>query len=268
MDEALAGAALGAASNVAGSLINSNMVAQTNAADRQFDSQMMNQQHQWALQNFNMTNAYNTPAAQMQRFKAAGLNPNLIYGQGSPGNATTPQLPSAPNYNFQAPQPGNAMMGLGNAVGGFLDLKQKQMNIENTQLENANKALDGSYLAQTMSDRVRGQKSSADIAYYDTAFHNYQSLAAQQDYEHQGVMYPLQEQAANFDPLVAAYRAKAAQYLAPQAEAQVGLTNFQKALTGAQASMAEQGILQGDDWLDHAIGYGAKLFGFSPWKRN
>lgn len=32
--------------------------------------------------------AYNSPAAQMQRLKEAGLNPNLMYGQGTTGNAT------------------------------------------------------------------------------------------------------------------------------------------------------------------------------------
>lgn len=31
-------------------------------------------------------NEYNKPANQMARFQEAGLNPNLIYGQGSPGN--------------------------------------------------------------------------------------------------------------------------------------------------------------------------------------
>lgn len=36
---------------------------------------------------------YNTPAMQMQRFKDAGLNPNLVYGQGNPGN-----MSSAPSY--------------------------------------------------------------------------------------------------------------------------------------------------------------------------
>lgn len=36
-------------------------------------------------------NAYNTPASQMQRFQDAGLNPNLIYGQGNPGNQATAQ---------------------------------------------------------------------------------------------------------------------------------------------------------------------------------
>lgn len=34
---------------------------------------------------------YNTPKEQMKRFQEAGLNPNLIYGQGNPGNQTAPQ---------------------------------------------------------------------------------------------------------------------------------------------------------------------------------
>lgn len=36
-------------------------------------------------------NEYNSPQNQMARFKAAGLNPNLIYGQGNPGNQSSPQ---------------------------------------------------------------------------------------------------------------------------------------------------------------------------------
>lgn len=40
-------------------------------------------------------NFYNSPAQQMARFKEAGLNPNLIYGQGNPGNqSSAPQYPS------------------------------------------------------------------------------------------------------------------------------------------------------------------------------
>lgn len=36
-------------------------------------------------------NAYNSPVAQMSRFQDAGLNPHLIYGQGNPGNQSSPQ---------------------------------------------------------------------------------------------------------------------------------------------------------------------------------
>lgn len=54
-------------------------------------------------------NDFNSPAAQMQRFKDAGLNPNLVYGQGTPGNmlskpSVPQQAPSrAPQISFQLP---------------------------------------------------------------------------------------------------------------------------------------------------------------------
>lgn len=35
-------------------------------------------------------NEYNTPTNQMLRYQQAGLNPNLVYGQGSPGNQSVP----------------------------------------------------------------------------------------------------------------------------------------------------------------------------------
>lgn len=46
---------------------------------------------------WNAQNKYNSPFNQMQRFKAAGLNPNLIYGQGNPGNAS-----GAPQFQVSA----------------------------------------------------------------------------------------------------------------------------------------------------------------------
>lgn len=52
---------------------------------------------------YDKQNAYNTPMAQMARFKDAGLNPNLIYGQGNSGNAGSPpalQTQEAPKMDF------------------------------------------------------------------------------------------------------------------------------------------------------------------------
>lgn len=37
----------------------------------------------------NAQNRYNSPAAQMERYRKAGLNPNLVYTQGTSGNWTT-----------------------------------------------------------------------------------------------------------------------------------------------------------------------------------
>jgi len=45
-------------------------------------------QHELDKGMFDYQNAYNTPAAQMQRLKDAGLNPALMYSQGNTGNAS------------------------------------------------------------------------------------------------------------------------------------------------------------------------------------
>lgn len=51
------------------------------------NKKLQEQQNQFNLDMWNKQNEYNSPKAQMQRFQEAGLNPNLIYGQGTSGNA-------------------------------------------------------------------------------------------------------------------------------------------------------------------------------------
>ncbi|AXH73517.1 MAG: DNA pilot protein [Microviridae sp.] len=58
---------------------------------------MANYQYNKDLENWNRVNLYNSPEQQMARFKAAGLNPNLIYSRGSSGLAS--EIP-----RYQAPQ--------------------------------------------------------------------------------------------------------------------------------------------------------------------
>lgn len=54
-------------------------------------------------QNLESQLQYNAPKSQMQRYQDAGLNPNLIYGQGNPGNQTAPlQYPDAKPADFQS----------------------------------------------------------------------------------------------------------------------------------------------------------------------
>lgn len=60
--------------------------------------------YQRSVEMWNMQNLYNSPAAQMRRYAEAGLNPHLIYGQGTPGNAQgMPQYnPAQLEYKYQA----------------------------------------------------------------------------------------------------------------------------------------------------------------------
>lgn len=68
---------------------------QIRAEKRQYDYNKDLQDYAYAqnLEQWNRENAYNSPSAQMSRFAAAGLNPNLIYGDsGAALAANSPQM--------------------------------------------------------------------------------------------------------------------------------------------------------------------------------
>lgn len=49
-----------------------------------------------------LNNQYNSPTEQMKRFKEAGLNPMLVYQQGTPGNSNSPaNLGQMQSFNYQ-----------------------------------------------------------------------------------------------------------------------------------------------------------------------
>lgn len=75
-------------------------------AERQFgyDKEMAALQNQYNIDMWNMQNAYNSPASQMNRLKEAGLNPNLMYGQGSTGNASSAPTQVAPGQKAPSRQ--------------------------------------------------------------------------------------------------------------------------------------------------------------------
>ena len=61
--------------------VNAGIQGLTNLSNRKTAFAMYDKQRTDALADWNMNNQYNSPSAQMQRFKDAGLSPHLIYGQ-------------------------------------------------------------------------------------------------------------------------------------------------------------------------------------------
>ena len=105
---------------------------------------LMNKQYQMDMEAWKTQNAYNTPAAQQARLKEAGLNPALMYGQGTMGNAT-----GAPQSKFTQLQPymnaGDMGTLANSAIQGMLakankDLLKSQMfkNISSANLDKDN----------------------------------------------------------------------------------------------------------------------------------
>lgn len=73
-------------------------------------------------------NQYNTPVNQMMRYDQAGLNPNLVYGQGTPGNQPTPARYEAPTLDYRTPS-----IDLPAVLSQYQDFQMKQAQIENVQ---------------------------------------------------------------------------------------------------------------------------------------
>lgn len=71
-----------------------------NQKTRDYNLNLAKQQNQWNIDQWNRENEYNTPLAQMSRYKDAGLNPDLMYGQ---------QNLSAASPEMTAGEPGSPM---------------------------------------------------------------------------------------------------------------------------------------------------------------
>lgn len=73
-------AVAGAGANVIGGINSSNTQRDINAMNLEEARRILMMQRQWALFDWDKVNSYNSPLQQMQRYKEAGLNPQLIYG--------------------------------------------------------------------------------------------------------------------------------------------------------------------------------------------
>lgn len=134
--------------------VNAVLQGAQNAKNRKWSEKMYNRQRSDAISDWNMQNAYNAPSAQMERLKAAKLNPNLIYGTGvqASGLSGSVRSSSPPSYKGEAPQ-----INTGGAVAAFIDTKMKQQQIDVMKsVIDTNQARQ----AQIMNDAILKAKSA------------------------------------------------------------------------------------------------------------
>lgn len=93
---------VGAGAGVISSILNYYSNERTNQANiamqesaNQANRQLAAEQRQWDLDMWNRQNAYNDPAAQVARLRAAGINPALAYAQGGLMNEAAPAQEAA-----------------------------------------------------------------------------------------------------------------------------------------------------------------------------
>lgn len=121
--DAIGGSLISGGSGILGSIIGSISNAATNRANIQNAWKMAQWNYEKNLEQWNRENAYNSPEQQMERLRAAGLNPNLVYGNGSAVQTAA----HSPQMNAQAPslQPyTNWNLGGADAVAAYNQSRQ------------------------------------------------------------------------------------------------------------------------------------------------
>lgn len=96
----------------------------------EYQKKMADYAYNQNLQMWNLNNAYNDPAAQMERLKAAGLNANLVYGG---GNVTGNTSGGTPEYSYSASPYENKSVQRAQLA---LAMEEHQQRITNQAIEN------------------------------------------------------------------------------------------------------------------------------------
>lgn len=177
MASPLLGPIIGAAGSVLGSI--GGALFGKKSQDNTNDANLRLAQYKYEkdLEQWKRETAYNSPKNQMQRYADAGLNPNLIYGQGSSGNASSAPTYEAPHLEAYR---NYGDMGASDAVAAF----------QNGQALTAQTALMESQRAKNFAE-VKGIELGNVIKNLDAASKEWK-LGLDKKYGEEGVRAALQ----------------------------------------------------------------------------
>lgn len=108
-----------------------------NERNRQFNSEQAEKAYARQLEFWRMQQEYNTPAALMKRYKDAGLNPDLVYGEVSPVNASS-SSPTA-SYSGSVGSDLSTKRTIGDIASMALQMQREKAEIDNIKADTANK---------------------------------------------------------------------------------------------------------------------------------
>lgn len=114
-----------------GSLLNAGLQGTQNRADRKFTEKMYRIQRADSLADWNMQNAYNSPEQQMLRLKSAGLNPNLVYGNGATAEASMPRQSTISGSARPAPQ-----LDVNGTISTYYNSQLQSQTVDNLKRQN------------------------------------------------------------------------------------------------------------------------------------
>lgn len=123
-------AAITAAGAIISQSANAYATGRMNKKNRKFAKEMYGVQRQDALADWERQNQYNSPTEQMARLKAAGLNPNLVYGDGAASPSASIRSSEAATPKTEAPQFSNIA---GETIGKYFEVASQKQQIKNME---------------------------------------------------------------------------------------------------------------------------------------
>lgn len=138
------------------------------------NAQLIERQNRLNIEQWQRENQYNLPIMQVERLKQAGLNPNLMYGEGA-GSLLSAPSPEMRSSQFQAPQIDPLTMAQIRNLDA--DSKQKDKQTEGVDLQNFKLRFEKEFMAvnkETIMNYAKayvnaGLMSSVD-EYYQSAY--------------------------------------------------------------------------------------------------
>lgn len=118
-----------AAANAAGQGLNALIGVGTTLLQRHWNNKDYRRQRADNLSDWHMQNQYNSPAEQMKRLKAAGLNPHLVYGNGADAQMGAP-IKSSDLKETQISVPS---FDPGSILGSYNQAKMTQAQVDNIE---------------------------------------------------------------------------------------------------------------------------------------
>lgn len=124
---------IAAGATLAAGGIQAGATARQNRLSREFSREQYLREQQQAVNLWKMQTEYNSPASQVSRLNAAGLNPALMYGK----HGSTGQASSIPNSTGQRPEFRVNDFGqyLGTAMQHMVDIETKQQQVQNMKTD-------------------------------------------------------------------------------------------------------------------------------------
>ena len=197
----LLGTGINAASNSYNNKYNAQMQQQINASNQQHAKEMLASQQNFNRESWNLQNEYNDPKAQMARLREAGLNPNLVYGNGATTQAGAVAPASGTPAQGQAPKREAFKMGEVNPMMSYVDIQQREAQTDNLRAQNTliqTQAALESVKATTELERARdlgySNARNEQLSPYFSDFAKLQLQKATNDVAQSGIDVQLKQQ--------------------------------------------------------------------------